>query len=127
MTADMISLRLNRKGNTKGLTGQHIDVFHVNQTDKVVAYRRSYDGGPSDDCVVVVNFSINHFDKYEIGLPSGGEWKVRFSSNREKYSEDFDGGSLSTVTASDRRHDSQPFCGEIFLPPYTVVVYSQEK
>ncbi len=34
LTADLIRLRLNKDGLTKGLTGQNIDVFHINDSGK---------------------------------------------------------------------------------------------
>lgn len=40
LTARLIRLRLNRDGNTRGLTGQHIDVHHVDHVHKVIAFKR---------------------------------------------------------------------------------------
>ncbi len=126
LTADLIGLRLNRSGVTKGLTGQHIDIFHVNHQDKVVAFLRRFEGGPGDDCVVVVNFANQHFEHYEIGLPTSGVWKRRFSSNREQYSDDFGGGSVPQIETQDRGYDGQPYGGRLEIPPYSAVIYSQD-
>ena len=126
LTADLVRLRLNRDGFTKGLTGQNIDVFHINDSGKVVAFRRSFDGGPGDDCIIVVNFSNQFFEHYTIGLPSIGPWKRRFSSNREKYDDDFGGGSLAQLAAEPGNQDGQPNVGHFSLPPYTVLIYSQD-
>ncbi len=126
LTADLIALRLNRDGVTKGLTGQQLDVYHINHTDKVVAFRRSFDGGSGDDCVVVVNFANQHFEQYRIGLPSSGTWKRRFSSNREKYDSQFGGGSVSEIKSEAGQYDGQPVSGSVELPPYTALIYSQD-
>ena len=127
LTADLVRLRRNRDGFTKGLTGQKIDVFHINHTGKIVAFRRSFEGGPGDDCIVVVNFSNQFFEHYTIGLPNGGLWKRRFSSNREKYDDDFGGGSIAQLNAEPGSQDGQPHIGHLGLPPYTLLIYSQDR
>ena len=45
MYQDLIQLRRNWHDHTRGLQGQHLNVFHVNNSDKVVAFHR-WDGGP---------------------------------------------------------------------------------
>lgn len=126
LTADLISLRLNQSGISKGLTGQHVDVFHVNNKDKVVAYRRSYDAGPGDDVIVVANFANQHFEQYEFGLPNSGIWKRRFSSDQSRYSEDFGNDASGDIEAIADAYDGQSHRGRIELPPYTVLIYSQD-
>ena len=125
LTAKLIQLRLNRDGNTKGLTGQHVDVFHVNHQGKVVAFKRWCDGGPGDECIVVVNFANQHYQQYEFGLPAGGRWIRRFSSDRPVYSDDFDGNASGDIDAINQAHDGQTHRGQIELPPYTALIYSQ--
>ena len=125
LTSRLIQLRLNQEGQTKGLTGGNVDVFHVNNQDKVVAYKRSFDGGPGDDCIIIANFANQHFSEYEFGLTAAGTWKRRFSSDRETYSEDFDSAASGDIEAIDGPYDGQANRGRIELPPYTVLIYSQ--
>ncbi|MCM2369684.1 alpha-amylase family glycosyl hydrolase [Aporhodopirellula aestuarii] len=125
LTADLIALRLNRDGISKGLTGKHVDVFHVNNDKKVVAFRRHFDGGPGDDVIVVINFANQHFEQYEFGLPSGGVWIRRFSSDRSEYSEEFGDDASGNIQAIVEPYDGQSHRGRIELPPYTVLIYSQ--
>ncbi|MEZ6089282.1 MAG: alpha-amylase family glycosyl hydrolase [Pirellulaceae bacterium] len=127
LSARLIALRLNRENTTKGLTGQHIDVHHVNHLDKVVAFRRWNEGGAGDETIVIVNFANRHHDDYEIGLPTGGRWNRRFSSDREIYSDDFGSGSSNAVDARDQARDGLSHCGGFALPPYTALIYSQDK
>ena len=42
---DLISLRLNKTGVTRGLCGQHVNVHHVNDQNKVIAFHRWDQGG----------------------------------------------------------------------------------
>ena len=126
LTSRLIHLRRNIDGNTKGLTGGNVDVFHVNHHGKVVAYKRSFDGGAGDECIIIANFAHQHLSDYEFGLPSAGVWKRRFSSDREKYSEDFAGAASGDIEAIEEPHDGQSHRGRIELPPYTALIYSQD-
>jgi 1,4-alpha-glucan branching enzyme len=131
LTAKLIRLRLNQDGNTKGLTGSHIDIYHVNHGDKVIAYARTFDApdsakqGVGDQTVVIANFANQHFSQYEFGLPAGGRWTRRFSSDRRVYSEDFGGDASGDIDAIDPAMDGQPHRGRVDLPPYTVLIYSR--
>ena len=71
---DLISIRLNRGGQTKGLTGQEVNVYHINNDDKLIAYHRWDSGGPHDSVVVVANFSSHPCQDHMIPLPDAGEW-----------------------------------------------------
>ena len=126
LCSDLIALRLNRAGKTKGLTGDQVDVFHVNHKDKVVAYRRSYAGGAGDDVIVLLNFANRHFEHYQIGLPAGGLWKRRFSSDRRCYSKEFAGTASGDLEAQATPRDGQPHSGYVELPPYTALIFSQD-
>ena len=42
---DLITLRRNLNGNSRGLTGPNINFFHVNNSDKMIGFRYQ-DGGP---------------------------------------------------------------------------------
>ncbi len=37
---DLIALRLNRSGFTKGLAGQNVQIMHLNQTENIIAWHR---------------------------------------------------------------------------------------
>lgn len=126
LTRRLIGLRRNQGGNTLGLTGPHADVFHVNYEGRVVAYRRSMFGGPGDDVIVITNFSNQHYTDYELGLPSGGVWKRRFSSDNRVYSDDFGNDASHDIEAMSVSRDGQSHCGRVDLPPYTALVYSQD-
>jgi 1,4-alpha-glucan branching enzyme len=91
---DLIRLRRNWYNNTRGLRGQHVSVFHVNNNDKLIAYHRWENDGPGDDVVVVLNFANRTYASYRIGLPRGGYWHVRFNSGYQGYD-----GSFSRVVS----------------------------
>ena len=82
---DIISLRANSTGVSRGLTGEQTRVYHVNEDSKVLAYIRADRGGKGDDVIVVVNLKNETWEDYRIGLPSNGTWKVRIDTADPKY------------------------------------------
>lgn len=124
---DLIHLRRNWNDNTAGLRGENVNVFHTNNTDKVIAYQRWDKGGPGDDTIVIANFSNQAFSTYEIGLPSDGTWKVRFNSDWQGYSQDFGNTPTFDVGGQWGGKDGQPAHGSLALGPYSVVVLSRDR
>ncbi|MDN6020848.1 MAG: alpha amylase C-terminal domain-containing protein [Acidipropionibacterium jensenii] len=125
--ADLIDLRLNRAGFTKGLCGQHVATLHNNNDTKVYAFHRWYDGGPGDDVVVAVNLSNTSWGEYTIGMPWPGRWTTRLDSDATQYSPDFIGEEVpETVEAQDQSYDGQPARATLVLPPYSVAILSRD-
>ncbi len=122
---DLIRLRLNREGNTRGLCAQHIDVHHVNQDRKVIAYHRWDQAGDGDSVVIAANFSTEPCRDYRIGLPAAGQWLVRFNSDRQAYDAEFSGLGEAPVTAEPQAYDGLPASGVIELAPYSAIILSQ--
>jgi 1,4-alpha-glucan branching enzyme len=123
---DLIRLRLNRGGATRGLTGRHVRIQRVDEEKKLVAFTRWAEGGPGDDVVVVANFASEPRSPYRIGLPRGGAWRVRLNTDWNGYSDDFGGFESHDITATPGEHDGMAFSGELAIGPYTALVFSQE-
>jgi 1,4-alpha-glucan branching enzyme len=123
---DLIRLRRNWFDNTRGLRGQHVNVHHVNNSDKLVAFHRWAEGGPRDDVVVVANFSNRRYDNYTIGFPRAGLWKVRFNSDSSQYSTDFNNHFSYDTQAGSVGHDGMSYSANIGIGQYSVVIFSQD-
>jgi 1,4-alpha-glucan branching enzyme len=126
MYRDLISLRLNRRGLSRGLCGQHVQVHHVNDDRKIVAFRRWDKGGAADDVVVVANFLNQVQTDYVVGFPAGGSWKLRFNSDWRGYSERFEGLQTGDLVVEPGEYDGLPFHGRISVAPYSVLIFSQD-
>jgi 1,4-alpha-glucan branching enzyme len=126
MYRDMIRLRRNWFDTTRGLRGNNVNVFHVNNTNKVIAYHRWQNGGAKDDCVIVCNFANTSYTSYNLGFPRGGTWKVRFNSDWNGYSADFANTNAYDTTANSGAKDGLNFNGNIGIGPYTVIILSQD-
>ncbi|UCF06580.1 MAG: alpha amylase C-terminal domain-containing protein, partial [bacterium] len=124
---DLISLSLNCDGHTKGLTGQEVNVYHVNNDDKIIAYHRWESGGVDDSVVVVANFSFNPCEEYTIPLPATGKWIVRFNSDSRYYDSDFGDFGNSVVQAEATEKDGLPAQARVSVAPYSALILSQEE
>lgn len=124
--SDLIRLRRNLDGKTRGLQGQHVDVFHQNHVGKVLAWHRWYDGGPGDSTVVLLNCTAKAYDLYEIALPAGGAWNVRFNADWNGYSKDFGNTEVLTVDSRENEVCHPGPLGGLKLPPYGLIILSQD-
>ncbi|MDR3579591.1 MAG: alpha-amylase family glycosyl hydrolase [Oryzomonas sp.] len=122
---DLIRLRLNRGGFTRGLCGQFTQVYHLHDERKVIAFHRWDKGGPADDVVVVANFFHEPQDGYVIGFPAEGIWKLRFNSDWQGYSDDFQSHPSTDVVAEPGENDGFPFHAALSIGAYSVLIFSQ--
>ena len=124
---DLIRLRRDWYGNSRGLKGHNINVHHVNVQGKVVAFHRWDGGGPGDDVVVVLNFANQRYATYRIGLPRAGRWRVRFNGDWGGYSPVFTDCPSTDLDALAVWRDGMPCSGEVGLGPYTALILSQDE
>eukprot|EP00913_Durusdinium_trenchii_P035269 g32999.t1 len=134
---DLIRMRRNLDGFTAGLTGQNIDVHHVNDSEKVIAFRRWKEGGPGDETLVVCNVSCNQYQGYRVGVAQAGLWTLRFNGDWDGYSDEFRGKlkmklfDIAKNAVKDFNKDDCMVSGAslayytIFsLPPLLMIVFS---
>lgn len=126
MYADLITLRKNGTGKTAGLRGNGVNVHHVNNTNKLIAYHRWDNGGAGDDVIIVANFSSTGYSSYNIGFPSSGTWKVRFNSDWDGYDSSFDDWYSYDTTASSGTKDGMGYNGNVGIGPYSVIILSKD-
>ena len=127
MYRDLIALRRNRSGVTRGLCGQNIRIYHVNNEAKVIVFHRWDEQGPTDSVVVVVYMTNQNRDGYVIGFPRAGLWKTRFNCDSYNYGPNFANHPTADVEAREEESDGLPCSGEIGIGPYTVVIFSQDE
>ena len=125
MYRDMIALRRNVAGTSRGLTGQNLNVFHLDNSNKTLAYHRWENGGPGDDVVVVANFSNVPRQNLNIGFPREGRWHLRFNSGATVYDPGFVNGDSFDTTAHSAGADGLNFNANVSVGPYSVLVFSQ--
>ena len=127
MYRDLIALRRNLSGKTRGLCGQNLHIYHCDDGAKLIAFHRWDEEGPGDSVVVAVNMMNENRDRYVIGFPRAGLWKTRFNSDSRNYGSNFYNHPTPDVETREEGADGQPCSGEIGIGPYTVVVFSQDE
>jgi 1,4-alpha-glucan branching enzyme len=127
---DLIALRLNRHGTTKGLTGEGVDVYLTDSTNNVIAFHRWFSGGANDSVVVIANFSVRTLENYSVGLPAAGEWKVRFNSDSDLYDEEFANTGKTVIrgeaTGNETAGAGAPAVSSVSIAAYSALILSQE-
>lgn len=125
---DLIALRRNAFGTTRGLTGQFVNAYHSNQADTLLVYHRwagPADGpGIGDDVVVVVNLSSEPRIGYRIGMPAAGRWTLAFNSDSSRYSPDFAGFDSPDLVAEPSGYDGLAASAQVAIGPYSALVYA---
>ena len=127
MYRDLIALRRNRLGVTRGLCGQNLQICHFDDEAKLIAFHRWDQQGPTDSVMVVVNMTNENRDEYAIGFPRAGLWKTRFNSDSYNYGQNFANHPTPDVEAYEEEIDGLPCSGKISIGPYTVVIFSQDE
>jgi 1,4-alpha-glucan branching enzyme len=123
---DLIRLRLNKSGRTRGLCGQHVHVSHVHDDMNMIAFRRWDRGGPGDDVMVIANFHRDPRTDYTIGFPAAGKWKLVLNSDWKGYSGNYGDFPSGDVTAVPGEYDGLPAKGTFSIGPYSVLIFSQD-
>lgn len=122
---DLIALRRDADGWTAGLRGAGLDVHHVDEQAKVIAFRRWTTGGPGDDVLVVANLAGEQRWDQVIGVPAAGTWRVRLNSDVPVYG-DFAGEGSGDVEATAEGADGQPARVVVGIGAYSVLVLSRD-
>ncbi|MEO5691286.1 MAG: alpha-amylase family glycosyl hydrolase [Candidatus Saccharimonadales bacterium] len=94
---ELLALRRNTYQTSRGLTGNHTSLFHINDTNRVLAYHRWHTGGVNDDVVVIINFGNDSFPVYDLVVPVAGEWQPSFYSTDKRYGLSQDYSLASTI------------------------------
>ena len=125
MYRDMIGLRRNLGGNTRGLQGNNTNVHHVDDGNKVIAFHRWDQGGAGDDVLVIANFKNQAWSSYRIGLPGPGLWQVRLNSDWAGYDSSFGNHQSPDVLAEQIPYDGMPYSAPFSFGPYSALILSQ--
>ena len=125
LVRQLISLRRNTSGHTRGLTGPHLRIIRADNTAKTLAYHRWLAGGPGDDTVVIANFTTHVVEHRPFGFPRSGRWRLRCNTDAPQIGAGFGAVTAGDVTAVDGECDGLPCRADITVGPYAALVYSQ--
>lgn len=123
---DLVFLRRDLGGVSRGLLGPHAQIIRADDANKVLVFQRWFEGGPRDTVVVAMNLSARALLDVPVGMPNEGAWRVRYNSDWRGYHPEFDGIDVVDTHAHRAECDGMPFVATLNLPPYAVVVLSQD-
>jgi 1,4-alpha-glucan branching enzyme len=123
---DLIRLRLDHQGCSRGLSGRNVAVHRIDEEHKLVAFHRWDDGGPGDDVVLLANFSHLPREVYRTGFPRPGLWRLRLNTDWTGYSDDFGNFPSTDVEAVEAECDGMKWSAEAGIAPYSLLVFSQD-
>jgi len=121
-TRELISLRRDLRALRRG----SLNVFHVNNADRVLAQHRWIEGVGSDVLIVANLRETTHF-AYRIGMPRTGQWRERFNSDvYEQWVNPDVQGNGGGVRADGAAMHGLPASAEIVLPANGFVVLTYD-
>ena len=122
---DLIRLRLNRDGFTRGLCGQFTQVYHLAHERKLLAYQRWDQGGAADDVVVRRQLSERAAGRLRHRLSVRGDLEAplqqRLAGLQCRFRKPLS-GDWSPNRAS---RTAFLFHGSLYIGPYSVLIFSQ--
>lgn len=121
---DLITLRLNKSGQSEGLIGSDTYPIQINDHNKIIAYQRCGSGSIDGKTVVAANLGNRDWEDYRIGFPEPGKWNVSFHSGA--YELDDGGTTLGDHIETEAvQCDGSAQSAAISLPAYSAIIFSQ--
>lgn len=107
------------------LRGPHVNVFHVNNGARVLAFHRWTDGS-GEDVVVVGSLNESTLYDYELGMPQGGSWTEALNTDAfESAPGHQTAGNGGSVFAGGGPMHGMPSSARITIPANGVIVLSR--
>jgi 1,4-alpha-glucan branching enzyme len=122
-TRELIALR-NRH---PALRGGQVNVFHVHNENRVIAFHRWLEG-IGQDVVVAVSLNESTYYGYRIGFPGSGWWAEMFNSDvYDNWVNPIVAGNGTGVNADAPPLHGLPASAQVVLPANGIVVFAREE
>ncbi|MDZ4262503.1 MAG: alpha-amylase family glycosyl hydrolase [Pseudomonadota bacterium] len=121
-TQELLKLRSEQPA----LRGEAINVFHVHESNRVIAWHRWVEGA-GKDVIVVASLSESTYNNYQIGLPQDGKWHEVFNSDvYDNYPNPQAAGNSDTIYADETPMDGLPCSASIVIPANSILIFARE-
>jgi 1,4-alpha-glucan branching enzyme len=121
-TADLIHLR----SRYPAFRGNAIDVFHVNNGNRIIAHHRWLEG-VGGDVVTVISLNESTFFGYSLGFPIAGLWHEVFNSDvYDNWVNPQVRGNGGSITASGPPLHGLPSSAPIVIPANSIIVFARD-
>lgn len=119
-TRELIALRKHQPG----LRGDGLNVFHVHNVNRVLAFHR-WVGGVGRDVVVVVSLNEATWWGYDLGFPRRGRWAEVFNSDvYDNWVNPWTAGNPGGVWAGGPPLHGLPASARVVIPANGMVVFA---
>ena len=122
LTTDLIKLRTGETPGVEGLKGQHAEIVHFNQENKILAYKRTMNG--EQPALIILNFENRDFEDYGIGVEEDKNWKIKFNSTWKGYDKDFSDLPVEDIKKIHEESDQKEWTGKVNIPAYGALIYT---
>lgn len=121
-TQELLKLR----NEQPALRGEAINVFHVHESNRVIAWHRWIEGA-GKDVIVVASLSESTYNHYQIGMPQGGQWHELFNSDAyDNYPNPQVAGNSGTIYANETPIHGLPCSANIVIPANSILIFARE-
>jgi 1,4-alpha-glucan branching enzyme len=121
-TQELIALRRR----LPGLRGGGLNVFHVHNDNRVLAFQR-WAEGIGRDVVVVVSLNESTYYGYQIGFPGGGRWLEVFNSDvYDNWVNPITAGNGGGISADGPPMHGLPSSAGVVIPANGLVVFARD-
>ena len=129
-TKDMIALRSNLAGRSRGLVGGSGKVIEITDPagpDKVGVLHRYSDGtGAANDVITIYNFQERTYPEFALnGVPYDGTWTVRFNGDWKGYSDLYNSSCVGGSGSGGVEVSVERGKGEVCVPPMSMLVITR--
>ena len=109
----------------RGLCGFGLNVFHVNNDNRVLAFHR-WAPGAGDDVVVVASLGEARHDGYRLGFPAAGHWREVFNSDAyDHWVNPWVAGNSGGIDATEPGLHGLPAAAPLVIPANGVIVFTR--
>jgi 1,4-alpha-glucan branching enzyme len=120
-TRELIALRRSQPA----LCGDKINVFHVHNDNRIIAFHRWVEAGGCD-VVVVVSLNESTFWNYRLGFPASGLWREAFNSDvYDNWVNPQIAGNQGAIFAIADSLHGFPAAAEIVIPANSILVFTR--
>jgi 1,4-alpha-glucan branching enzyme len=121
-TSDLIALRRRQPA----LRGEGLNVFHVHNQNRIVAFQRWVEGA-GRDVVVVASLNESTLWSYDIGFPGSGQWLEVFNSDvYDNWMNPWVAGNGGAIWANGGPMQGLPASATIVIPANGILVFARD-
>ena len=116
---------METRNRLKGLRGGGINIFHVHNDNRVLAFHRWVPGEGHDVVVVASLNEWTHFN-YELGFPINGHWNEEINSDvYDNWVNPGVAGNGGGINAIGNGIHGLPFSARITIPANAILIFSR--